>query len=53
MHLLPPDDDPAAAMPLAWPRPELRPSAQLLDSEEWFSEERLLQRAGAAGGDLP
>ena len=48
-------EDDAALPPAAWPVAVPRPSAKLLDSEEWFSEERCGSRAlaGAAGGDLP
>jgi hypothetical protein len=49
------DDDPAASVAAAWPQAVMRPSAKLLDCEAWFSEDRLVQRAGAGddGGDLP
>jgi hypothetical protein len=59
MPIPPFEDDPAALPPASWPQswPQARPqpSAKLLDSEAWFSEERLLQhaRSGDAGGDLP
>jgi hypothetical protein len=52
---LPLSEDPAELPVAPWPTLAMRPSAKLLDSEAWFSEERCGSRAlsGTAGGDLP
>ncbi len=55
LPLLELDDLAADAPPATWPQAAPRASAQLLDCEEWFSEEHALLAAGGGegGGDLP